>query len=58
MAESTVQAFGKGAVYFLRQDDLIAALQKAITKEVVLLVKGSRTQKMELVVNALLNEKR
>jgi len=58
MAENTVQAFGEGAVYYPRQEDLIAALKKAIRKDVVLLVKGSRAQKMEAVVNALIVEAR
>lgn len=58
MAENTVQAFGDGAVYYPRQEDLIAALKKAITKNVVLLIKGSRAQKMEVVVNALIDETR
>ncbi len=56
MAVNTAQAFGEGAVYYSRQEDLIVALKKAISKDVVLLVKGSRAQKMELVVNALLDE--
>lgn len=56
MAENTVQAFGQGAFYYALQEDLIAALKKTLNKDVVLLVKGSRTQKMERVVNALINE--
>ena len=58
MAENTVQAFGEGAAYYPRQEDLIAALQQAIREDVVILVKGSRAQKMEAVVNALLGKAR
>ena len=58
MAENTVQAFGEGAVYYLRQEDLITAIQQTINKDVVLLVKGSRAQKMETVVYALIDEAR
>ncbi len=53
MAENTALAFGEGAVYYPRQEDLIAALQDTLRDDVVLLVKGSRAQKMENVVNAL-----
>jgi UDP-N-acetylmuramoyl-tripeptide--D-alanyl-D-alanine ligase len=55
MAENTVQAFGVGAEYFAAQDDLIKSVKEQITPEQTLLVKGSRAQKMEVVVNALLN---
>ncbi|WP_366143869.1 UDP-N-acetylmuramoyl-tripeptide--D-alanyl-D-alanine ligase [Methyloprofundus sp.] len=55
MAENTVQAFGAGAEYFAAQDDLIKSVKEQITPEQTLLVKGSRAQKMEVVVNALLN---
>ncbi|OQK18677.1 hypothetical protein AU255_04350 [Methyloprofundus sedimenti] len=54
MTESTVQAFGAGAVYYASKNDLIEAVKKEITPEQALLVKGSRAQKMEVVVNALL----
>lgn len=55
MAENTVQAFGEGAVYYAAKDDLIDVLTNEITTEQILLVKGSRVQKMEVVVNALLS---
>ncbi len=54
MAENTVHAFGAGAVYYAKKNDLIEAVKKQITPEQALLVKGSRAQKMEVVVNALL----
>ncbi len=55
MAKNTVQAFGEGAVYYTEQDDLIEAIKSVITAEQIVLVKGSRAQKMEVVVDALLN---
>lgn len=55
MAENTVQAFGAGAEYFRTKDDLIKAVEQQISAEQTLLVKGSRAQKMEVVVDALLN---
>ena len=58
MTANTVQAFGDGAVFYPQQEDLIVALQLAITADIVLLVKGSRAQKMERVVNALTNKAR
>jgi len=56
LSENTVKAFGAGGQYFEQQKDLIAALQQEITANVVVLVKGSRAQRMENVVNALLVE--
>jgi len=54
MAENTVQAYGEGGTYFDSKEDLIAALRKEVSSSQVLLVKGSRAQKMEAVVSALL----
>lgn len=54
MAKNTVKAFGAGAVYYASKNELIEAVKKEITPEQALLVKGSRAQKMEVVVNALL----
>jgi len=58
MAENTAQAFGEGAVYYSRQEDLIVAIKQAITTGVVLLVKGSRAQQMECVVESLIDKAR
>lgn len=56
LAENTVRAFGAGAEFFAQQEDLIVAVQQSICSKVVLLVKGSRAQRMENVVNALVNK--
>ncbi|MEN8260545.1 MAG: UDP-N-acetylmuramoyl-tripeptide--D-alanyl-D-alanine ligase [Pseudomonadota bacterium] len=51
--ERAVQAFGEGAAFFSHQGDLIKALSRDIHRDVALLVKGSRSQHMEAVVEAL-----
>lgn len=56
LAANTVSAFGVGAEFFAQQEDLIIAVQQAINPKVVLLVKGSRIQRMENIVNALINK--
>ncbi len=54
-AKQAVEAFGNGAEYFDSQDQLILALNKALTGKETILVKGSRAQKMENVVAALVD---
>jgi len=49
----TVQAFGAGATFYDTQDDLIGALKQELKGEETILVKGSRSQRMENVVAAL-----
>jgi len=58
LTKHTVDSFGDGASYYAQQEDLIAAIQEEIDSDVVLLVKGSRSQKMEVVVNSLIDETR
>lgn len=53
--EATVRAFGAGAEYFAEQIELINAVNQTITAEVTLLIKGSRSQRMENVTAALTN---
>jgi UDP-N-acetylmuramoyl-tripeptide--D-alanyl-D-alanine ligase len=53
LAKQTVEAFGNGGLYFENQDQLIIALNQAITGSETLLIKGSRSQKMENVVAAI-----
>ncbi len=52
-SRAMVAAFGQGAEHFDNRDALISALQAAIDKDVVCLVKGSRSMQMEHVVDAL-----
>jgi UDP-N-acetylmuramoyl-tripeptide--D-alanyl-D-alanine ligase len=49
----TATAFGKNAHHFSSHEALIQSLKPCVTKEVTVLIKGSRSMKMETVVNAL-----
>ena len=51
--KKTVQAFGLGATYYEKQEDLIAELKQEIRGDEVILIKGSRAQRMENVAAAL-----
>ncbi|MCK5889908.1 MAG: UDP-N-acetylmuramoyl-tripeptide--D-alanyl-D-alanine ligase [Methylococcales bacterium] len=53
--QHAVKGFGEGASFFSSQKKLIAALKKELTSGQSILVKGSRTQKMEQVVASLLS---
>ena len=48
-----VQQFGSEGMHFDNYDALISALKKEVTPEATILVKGSRSMKMETVVNAM-----
>lgn len=52
-AENAVRVFGKGATFFNSQEELIAALNTESRGDETILIKGSRTQRMENVVAAL-----
>ena len=54
-AKHTVQAFGEGATFFGQQEDLIATLQKLLQGGETVLIKGSRSQRMENVAAALVD---
>ena len=56
-AKSASDAFGKGATFFNSQEQLIATLKQELKGEETLLIKGSRTQKLENIVAALINNK-
>ncbi|MDO9423454.1 MAG: UDP-N-acetylmuramoyl-tripeptide--D-alanyl-D-alanine ligase [Methylobacter sp.] len=52
-ARYTVKVFGKGAAFFDSQNDLIEVLMHELKGDEAILVKGSRAQRMENVVAAL-----
>ncbi len=55
LARQTVASFGAGGEFFETQEQLINALQQSVTGKELVLVKGSRSQKMENVVAALVD---
>lgn len=55
-AEFSVQEFGKGATFFKSHEQLISALKSEIKGGETILIKGSRAQKMEKVVAALVSD--
>ncbi|MGZ8200079.1 MAG: UDP-N-acetylmuramoyl-tripeptide--D-alanyl-D-alanine ligase, partial [Methylosarcina sp.] len=52
---ATVDSFGQGAAFFETQEQLIASLIQELKGEETILVKGSRRQRMENVVAALVD---
>jgi len=52
-AESTSKTFGRGATFFKSQQQMIAYLEHELKGREAILVKGSRSQKMENVVASL-----
>lgn len=54
LAMHTVNAFGAGATHFNDQLSLLAELKPLLSKDVVILVKGSRFMKMENIVQELI----
>jgi len=52
-ADRAAESFGEGAVYCQEQDEMIERIQQLINENVALLIKGSRSQRMERVVDAL-----
>ncbi|WKJ90835.1 UDP-N-acetylmuramoyl-tripeptide--D-alanyl-D-alanine ligase [Methylomonas montana] len=55
LAKHAVESFGAGGQFFDNQQQLIDALTAAVTGKETILVKGSRAQKMENVVAAMVN---
>jgi UDP-N-acetylmuramoyl-tripeptide--D-alanyl-D-alanine ligase len=51
----TARAFGEEAIHFDDHASLIAALKACVTADSTVLVKGSRSMKMEVVVDAIVN---
>jgi UDP-N-acetylmuramoyl-tripeptide--D-alanyl-D-alanine ligase len=52
-AKNTVNSFGVGGQFFETQQDLLAVLQRDLSGDETILVKGSRVQHMENIVTAL-----
>lgn len=53
LSRAAVAAFGDGGVWFASVDELIASVGKELGADVSVLVKGSRSARMERVVNAI-----
>ena len=54
LSGATARGFGVGAEFFRNHNALINALKKQLTEGDTVLIKGSRSARMELVVNALI----
>jgi UDP-N-acetylmuramoyl-tripeptide--D-alanyl-D-alanine ligase len=52
-ARHAVEAFGTGATWFASVDDMIAALRAELGPDVTVLIKGSRSNRLERVSAAL-----
>lgn len=53
-SEATTEAFGKNAQHFTERDKLIHALLPYLTKDVTVLVKGSRSMQMEKIAAGII----
>lgn len=53
LADKAVSSFGRGARYFASQEEMIETIKEELGQDVALLVKGSRSQRMERVIDAL-----
>jgi UDP-N-acetylmuramoyl-tripeptide--D-alanyl-D-alanine ligase len=54
LSKHTVQAFGNGALWFETIETLVESLKQSVSPGATVLVKGSRSARMERVVEALL----
>ncbi|HKT82109.1 MAG TPA: UDP-N-acetylmuramoyl-tripeptide--D-alanyl-D-alanine ligase [Vicinamibacterales bacterium] len=52
-ARLSAEAFGEGARWFENIDDLIAAAQRDLSADVIILIKGSRANRLERIAAAL-----
>ncbi len=57
LSENAVDAFGENGFYFKNKNDLIKTLNKNLTADDVVLIKGSRSAVMEEVVERILTRK-
>ncbi|NNL07131.1 MAG: UDP-N-acetylmuramoyl-tripeptide--D-alanyl-D-alanine ligase [Gammaproteobacteria bacterium] len=55
LASHAVESFGEGAAFFADRGQLVEQLQRRISEQSVVLVKGSRSMRMEQIVDALLD---
>jgi len=55
-ARFTVEGFGPGASWFANLDDLVSEARSGLSPDVTVLVKGSRANRLERVVAALLEQ--
>jgi UDP-N-acetylmuramoyl-tripeptide--D-alanyl-D-alanine ligase len=53
LSENAARAFGESAIHFADQPSLVEHLKKIATKDTTLLIKGSRSAAMDLVVRQL-----
>ena len=57
MTKHSVKAFGKGAKHFSSHAEIISALQDELTKDICVLVKGSRAMQLEKIVTGIKSNK-
>ncbi len=57
MSKNSVKEFGAGAKHFDNHENLIEALQEELTKDVCVLIKGSRAMRLEKVVAGIRSNK-
>ncbi|MDX1902498.1 MAG: UDP-N-acetylmuramoyl-tripeptide--D-alanyl-D-alanine ligase [Gammaproteobacteria bacterium] len=55
LTQETAKSFGKNAQHFTDQRELISTLLPHLNEKTIVLVKGSRSMKMENIIHALLN---
>jgi UDP-N-acetylmuramoyl-tripeptide--D-alanyl-D-alanine ligase len=53
LSKEAVRAFGQGGMHFERIEELLAEVENALAPDVTVLVKGSRSMRMERVVQSL-----
>lgn len=56
LSQHAAQAFGDNGYYFAQREELIKTLQDDLRGEMTVLVKGSRSMRMELVTQALVGQ--